>query len=106
MTKTTTFVVLFLTLAAACASAATYSLTLFQSAAVGGKVLKAGEYKLSIEEGKAVIKQGKESVEVPVKVENGPDKFSVTSVRYTEEGGKSKVKEIRLRGTSTKVIFE
>ncbi|MBI5281558.1 MAG: hypothetical protein HY858_07755 [Candidatus Solibacter usitatus] len=94
-----------MTLAAVCASAATYSLTLYQPATVAGKELKAGDYKLSIEDGKAVIKKGKEMVEAPVKVENGSDKFSATSVRYSDEGGKSVVKEIRLGGTSTKVIF-
>jgi hypothetical protein len=40
--------------------------------------------------------------EVPVKVENGNDKFSETMVRMNGQ----KVEEIRLGGTHTKLIFE
>jgi hypothetical protein len=52
-----------------------------------------------------VIEKGKEKVEAAVKVENVDSKFSTTSVRYTNAEGKMKVTEIRLGGTTTKVVF-
>ena len=105
MTNTMKFFALFLTIAMFCASAATYNVTLFQPSTVAGKDLKAGEYKLTVENDKATISKGKEKVESTVKIETGDAKFSATSVRYTEDNGKSKVQEIRLGGTNTKVVF-
>jgi two-component sensor histidine kinase len=67
--------------------------------------LKAGEYRLNIEESKVTIADGKNSIEVPVKVENGGTKFGTTVVRYTAEGGKSAISEIRIGGTRTRLIF-
>lgn len=105
MTKTTKFLAMFLTLAVFTAAAATYNVTLFQPSLVAGKELKPGDYKLILEDGKAIIQKGKERVEATVKVEQGDSKFSSTSVRYAEENGKLKIQEIRLGGTTTKVVF-
>ena len=105
MTKTMKFFVLFLTFALAWASAATYTVTLFQPSTVAGKDLKPGDYKLTVENDKAVIMKGKEKIEASVKIESADSKFSATSVRYTDQGGKMKVQEIRLGGTNTKVVF-
>jgi hypothetical protein len=96
----------FGTLALAIASAASsYHFSLFQSSMVGGKELKPGDYKIQLNGDKAIIKVGKESLETAVKVENGTEKFSETSVRYTTGNGKMTVQEIRLGGTSTKLVF-
>ncbi len=105
MTKTAKFFVLFLTFALAIASAATYSVTLFQPSTVAGKELRPGDYKLTIDGEKAIIVKGKEKVETSVKLENSETKFGTTSVRYADENGKMKVQEIRLGGTTTKVVF-
>lgn len=105
MTKTFKCLIVFMTLAVSFASAATYNLQLFQPSTVAGKELKPGEYKLTLDNDKVVIKKGKEVVETTVKAESGDSKFSSTSVRYATENGKMKVQEIRLGGTSTKLIF-
>jgi hypothetical protein len=105
MTKTMKFLAIFLTVGVFVASAATYTVTLFQPSLVAGKELKPGDYKLVVEDGKAVIQKGKEKVEATVRVEQGDSKFSSTSVRYTEENGKLKIQEIRLGGTTTKLVF-
>ena len=105
MTKTMKFFVLFLTFALAWASAATYTVTLFQASTVAGKDLKAGDYKLTLDADKAVISKGKEKVETNVKVETSDSKYSTTSVRYSDQGGKMKVQEIRLGGTNTRLVF-
>jgi hypothetical protein len=96
----------FGTLALAIASAASnYHFTLFQNSVVAGKELKPGDYKLQLNGDKAIIKVGKETVEAAVKVENGTQKFSETSVRFGTADGKMTVQEIRLGGTSTKLVF-
>ncbi|GIU73579.1 MAG: hypothetical protein KatS3mg004_0666 [Bryobacteraceae bacterium] len=105
MTKTMKFLAIFLAVAVFSASAATYNVTLFQPSLVAGKELKPGDYKLIVEDGKAIIQKGKEKVEATVRVEQGDSKFSSTSVRYSEENGKLKIQEIRLGGTTTKLVF-
>jgi hypothetical protein len=99
------FLVAFAILALSVASAKTYSVTLFQPSHVGGTELKAGEYKLDVTDTKVVISNGKQKVEQTVKVENSESKFASTTVRYAESGGKLAIQEIRLGGTTTKLVF-
>jgi hypothetical protein len=96
----------FATIALATASAASYRVTVYQPSVVGGTELKPGDYKIELKDNKAVIKTGKETVEAPVKVETGDQKFNSTAVRYQNDGGKMKVNEIRIGGTNTKLVFE
>jgi hypothetical protein len=104
--KLTKLMLSFGTLALAIASAASsYHFSLFQSSFVAGKELKPGDYKIELNGDKATIKVGKQMIEAPVKVENGTQKFVETSVRYNTADGKSVVTEIRLGGTSTKLVF-
>jgi hypothetical protein len=105
MTNTMKYFILFLTLALAVASASTHSIQLFQPSIVSGQELKPGEYKLTLDDSKVVISKGKQSVEAPVKTETSDSKFSSTSVRYTNDNGKMKVREIRLGGTNTRLVF-
>ncbi len=95
----------FLLLALAVASAKTYSVTLFQPTVVAGTELKAGDYKINLENDKVVISNGKSSVESAVKVEQNNSKFNSTSVRYANGEGKNRVQEIRLGGTKLKLVF-
>lgn len=97
---------IFATMALAAASAASsYKVTLFQPSIIEGKELKPGEYRIEVNENRAVIRRGKESVEASVKVETADSKFSSTSVRYSNGDGKYRVQEIRLGGTKTKLVF-
>jgi len=98
-------ILVFMTLALAIASADTYSITLFQPSVVSGTELKPGDYKLTVEDGKAIISKGKAKVEAAVKMETADSKFSSTSVRYSNGDGKYRVQEIRLGGTNTKIVF-
>jgi len=95
----------FAILALAIASADTYRVTLFQPSVVSGTELKPGDYKLEVTDHKVVISKGKTSVEAAVKVEKADNKFKSTSVRYTSGDGKLTVQEIRLGGTSTRLVF-
>jgi hypothetical protein len=99
------FVLAFAILGLAVASAETYRVTFSQPSKVEGKQLKAGEYRLNVENSKLTIVSGKDSMEVPVKVQTGETKFDSTSVRYTGTGDKVSIKEIRLGGTKTTLLF-
>jgi hypothetical protein len=106
------FVVAFAILALALATAGTvpgpgssYKITLVQPSVVKGNALEAGEYRLNFGVEKVTIVNGKQSIEVPVKVESVDKKFETTAIRYTEEGGKSSISEIRLGGTKTRLVF-
>jgi hypothetical protein len=100
------FVLAFAILGLAVASAESYRVTLSQPSTVKGKQLKAGEYRLNVENSKLTIVGGKEWVEVPVKVQTGATKFENTSVRYSGAGDKVSIKEIRIGGTKTTLSFE
>jgi hypothetical protein len=77
---------------------------IFQDSTVNGKALKAGDYKISMENGNAVIKQGKQSIEVPAREETETSKFARTELIYQADG--KNLKEIDVAGTHTKIIFE
>ena len=101
-----TLLLTFATFGLALASAATsYKVTLFQPTLVAGKELKPGVYKVEVKDSTAVLSQGKESVEAPVKTESADSKFSNTSVRYRNGDGKYRIEEIRIGGTSTRLVF-
>jgi hypothetical protein len=86
------------------AASNSYKVTLFQPSVISGQELKPGDYKVEVNGDKMTIKNGKNSVEAPVKVETGDAKFSSTSVRYDNGNGKYKVQEIRIGGTTTKLV--
>lgn len=100
------YVVVFMTLALAVATAKTYTVTLFQPSLVAGAELKPGDYQLNLLDNKVVIKSGKQKVEATVKVETAASRFSSTSVRYVNGEGKARIQEIRLGGTNLKLVFD
>lgn len=98
------FTIGFATLALAIAGAATsYNVTFFEPVVVNGTTLKPGEYKVEINDNKAILKKGKIMAESPVKVENNEAKYSRTSVRLVQG---TQVEEIHVGGTRTRLIFE
>jgi hypothetical protein len=94
-----------LSLVIASAGSASHNLTLFQTSTIAGKQLKAGDYKLELNGDKVAIKSGKQVLaETAVKVETESSKYSTTSVRYLSDS-KNQVQEIRIGGTTTKLVF-
>src|ERR1700687_2519868 len=87
-------------------AASSYHVTLYKSTTVNGTELKAGDYKLEIQGNKAVFKQGRTTAEATVRVENGTQKFLSTSVGYEGESAANQIQEIRIGGTSVKLLFE
>src|SRR5205807_1513458 len=96
-----------LTLAISVAYAGTsYRLNLYRPTTVNGTELKAGEVKIELQDNKVILKQGKTTAEATVRVETGGQKFLSTSVGYGGDASPSDIQEIRLGGTSTKLLFE
>ena len=50
----------------------------------------------------AVLRQGKQIIEVPVRAETAASKFSTTQVQYTNSNN---LQEIRIGGTATNLVF-
>ena len=90
------------TVALAIASAASsHSITFSSPVWVGGTQLKAGQYTVEVTADKAVFKMGKSVTETPVTLQTAEKKFGMTSSIVSD----SKVKEIDLGGTTSKLIF-
>ncbi len=92
-------------LLAGSAIAKTHSLILHSPSTIAGQELEPGSYKMELNGDTVKITNGKKTVEATVKVEEVAEKFSKDSVRYTEADGKMKVREIRMGGTNTKLVF-
>jgi len=109
MTLNTLIIRSTLTLAAltmgAVGQAATYQVTLYRPTVVAGQELKAGEYKVEVNNDTAVISHGKVSVEAKVKTESTEKKFDSTTVKYVKDGEKFKLQEIGIGGSKTKLIL-
>lgn len=92
------------TVALAIASAAGSNRVDFnQPAWVGNTELKPGSYKVDVQGGTAVFTNGKTVVKAPVTVEKTDHTVSMTEVETTTG---SKITEIRLAGTNTRLIFK
>jgi hypothetical protein len=100
------FVFAFATLTLAVASAANrYTVQISEKSEINGQVLKPGEYQLEMKDNHAILKNGKTVVEAEARVETQDKKFAETTVRYTSGEPNAKIDEIRLSGTTTKIVF-
>ncbi len=86
------------------AAAPTYKISLLQNSVVEGKQVNAGDYKLEMKDSNtAVLKHGKQTIEVPAHEETTPAKFATTEIQYTNSND---LQEIRIGGTNTKIVFD
>ena len=94
----------FSTLALSSAFAASsYHVTLFDQSTVAGKTLKPGDYKIQLKDNSVVLMHNKEVTEASAKTEDGNTKYDQTTVRYND---KHEITEIRLGGTTKKLVFD
>ncbi|HEX4748421.1 MAG TPA: hypothetical protein VH302_02665 [Bryobacteraceae bacterium] len=85
------------------AAGLTYKVSLLDDSTIGGKQFKAGDYKVELKDNDtALVTKGKKSVEVAVKTETAPSKFSTTEIEYVND---HQVQEIRIGGTTTRLVF-
>lgn len=89
------------------ASAKSYDVVLSATSRAGNTELKAGEYKLKIDNGMATFTdQDEKSVSVPVTVVTQNKKFANTSIESTANtGDMDTITAIDLGGSNTKVEF-
>src|SRR5882724_2303733 len=73
---------------------------------VGGQELKPGDYKVEVEGNQVTIFNGSHKIELLAKqVLNAPHKFERSQVLINTEGGKNTLEEIRIGGSTTRLIF-
>jgi len=99
------FLLIFALAGLAFAASKSYTVTVTEPATVGNTDVKPGTYKVDVNEQTAVIRSGKVSAEVPVKVEKNDSKYTQTSIKYSTEGGKYRMEEIHLGGTNTRLVL-
>jgi hypothetical protein len=96
----------FASLALVASAAPAYTVTLSEPAVLAGSVVKPGEYRIVVNGEKATLTSGKMSMEVPVKVETGSQKFKYTSVECRDDAGQHLLDDIRVGGTTTTLVFK
>src|ERR1700721_4594862 len=87
------------------AAASSYHVKISDPPWVGQTQLKPGEYEVKIDGDKVTFKQGKNVVAVAAKVETSASKFSDTQMDIKTENGQSKLKELDLGGTKSKIML-
>ena len=78
-----------------------YHVNILDDVVIDGKSIKAGEYTIEMQNDIAVIKQGKQTIEVPAHTESAAKKVDSTTLRST---GKA-LEEIQIGGSRTKIVF-
>lgn len=96
----------FASLALLASAAPAYKVTLSEPSVIAGSVVKPGDYRIVVNGNKATLTSGKTSIEVPVTVESGTQKFQHTAVDRRSEGGKDMVDDIQIGGTHTILVFK
>ena len=96
----------FASLALLASAAPVYKVTLTEPAVIAGSAVKPGDYRIVVNGDKATLTTGKTTLEVPVKVETGAQKFQYTSVESRTEAGKNILDDIHVGGTSTTLVFK
>jgi hypothetical protein len=98
---------MFVLAGAGFASATTYDIRLLETTNVHGTQLKAGEYKLDVDNGKAVFRHGKTTAEAPAKLATGERKYKDTRFIYDNgSDGQLTLREIDLGGSNVRVVLE
>jgi hypothetical protein len=86
---------------AAIAATGSYKVNLMQNSVLEGKQLKAGTYRVQVENNMAMLKRNNKTVQVPAREETASQKFNNTQMVYTNNN----LQEIDIGGTHTKIVF-
>jgi hypothetical protein len=93
------------TFTVASAASNMFHFTLSEPASVNATQLKPADYKIQMEGDKAIFTTGKTVIEVPAKMETSDRKFDSTQVDIDTASGQPKLREIRIGGTKTRIVF-
>lgn len=80
-----------------------FSVNLYQPVVLNGTTFKTGDAKVELQDGKVILTQGKVSVQVAVKVENGANKYQQTKLAYKDGDHLS---EIFVGGTTKHILVQ
>ncbi len=98
---------IFALLAVSLASAKTYTFTLSETTQAGSTKLKAGQYTLSLEGSKVILKDSSgHNVAATAKVENSDQEYKDTRVSVTNAGQGAQLKSIDVGGSKFRIVFE
>lgn len=86
-------------------AAPSYKVTLTEPSVIAGSAVKPGDYKIVVNGDKATLTSGRTSLEVPVKVQSGSQKFPYTSIEGLHNQGQNVVEDIHVGGTTTTLVF-
>jgi hypothetical protein len=89
------------------ASAKTYTITVYEPLVVAGTQLKPGQYKLSLENSKAIFTNDRHKTvaEAKVTVQNSAKKIDTTAIESKLVGQQNQLEGIALGGTRMKLEF-
>jgi type 1 fimbria pilin len=104
MKKLMVFAILFAF--AAFAASNVFHVTFQSDAWIGANQVKAGDYKVSVDDGKVTFKSGKTVIEVPGKIETAEHKFATTGIVIVTVAERPQVKEIEIGGSASRIVFE
>ncbi|HUA62493.1 MAG TPA: hypothetical protein VML19_27295 [Verrucomicrobiae bacterium] len=106
MTSRILFVAGLLSISTLAFASKTYEVTLANMSKAGNVQLKAGEYRVKVDNGKAVF-TGADGHEytVDVKTKSASQKFEETRVDANKEGNVDTLKDIQLGGSTTQIEF-
>jgi acetamidase/formamidase len=79
-----------------------FDVNLYQPVVLNGTSFKAGEAKVEIVDGKAILKQGKLTAQAPVKVELAKDKYLQTKIGFKD----NQISDISLGGSNKHILFQ
>jgi len=70
-----------------------------------GSALKPGVYRVTVTAEKVILTQGKETLQIPAKIETAPNKFDESQVQYEGSGPQMTISQISLGGTKLRLLF-
>jgi hypothetical protein len=81
------------------------NVTITTPTTVKGIALKPGLYKVTVVTDKVIFTLGKDSHEIPAKIETRATKFGENQVQYEGTGAQTTISQISLGGTKLRLIF-
>lgn len=83
-----------------------FHVTIDDTVWIGATQVKAANYKIEVDNGKATLKSGKTVIETPAKLETADHKYSQTAMVLDTVNGNKTLKAIEIGGSTQRIVFE
>jgi len=87
------------------AASKTFHVTFDHDGWIGATEVKAGDYKVTVDGDKAVLKFGKKVIEVPAKLETVERNYQVSAVVMKPVGNRQQITEIQIGESKYRIVF-